>query len=224
MALPCPSDPPDTSPEDAVDDAAFYRRVLHELIVHGSDVARVLRGAVVGELAPADAGEPVAEALAGEALVRTADAFERVSRGVRRAVALARRLDEPVAGGRSQRVAARREIIRAVEDRIKWAASFGPLDTEGLEAEFAERMDMADLEDDIRDRPVADIVADICNDLGLSDLGGRCGEKRRRPSDIAALCARAERPLRKGARQEALRVVMPEEPGRVFGTNRFRRE
>ena len=60
-----------------------------------------------------------------------------------------------------------------------------------LEAELRERMDAPDLEDDIAGRSVADIVADICRDLGIAASPGSHPWKRRTPGDLTELFARA---------------------------------
>ncbi len=225
-----------TAPDHGEGDGAYYRRILHELIAYGADVAKALHGEVLAKAQARDAAVPPAGGAPDEAAPRAetvaevAEAFERVSRGVRRAVALARRLDEPVAA-RPDRAVARQAVIRGVEDRIRWAASLKPVDTEGVEAEFAERMDLPDMEDQIGTRPVAEIVDEICHDLGLSS---GAGHKRRRPVDIEALWARASRPGGGGLRvvADALlagglpqdSVGRPANGARVFGANRFRRE
>jgi hypothetical protein len=98
-------------------------------------------------------------------------------------------LDEPVTDAGSNRISARRRIIRAVEDAIQRDAPDDEADS--LHAEFLERLDAPDIEDDIADRPVAEIIADICHDLGLAPFPALRLWKRRTPADIALLCARA---------------------------------
>ena len=162
-------------PDAAAKDAAYYRRVLHELIDMGVDLARMIHGQ-----AKADAGGDAGLAVA----------FDRIARTVRRTIGLARRLDEPVAGrdAARRRVAARRQIIRAVEDAIQ---DREPERREALEAELLERLDRPDLDDDIDHRPVDVIIAEICRDLGLTAVPGTRYWKRRTPGDVAALHARA---------------------------------
>jgi hypothetical protein len=177
----------DTKTAQGGEDAAYYRQVLHGLIDAGADLARLVHQQVVAQVEAAPT-----EAVGADVGVT----FERIARTVRRCILLAQRLDEPAAG--SQRVAARRRIIRAVEDAIERDARGDA--AESLHAEFLERLDAPDIEDDIVDRPVAEIIADICRDLGLAALPGVQPWKRRSPADVAALCARAAMlPERSGA-------------------------
>ena len=116
-------------------------------------------------------------------------AFERVSRGTRRAILLARKLAEPP---RAPRLAVRKRIIRDVEDAIQRETGGEEADT--LQAELLDRLDSLDLEDEIGHRPVAEIVTDITRDLGLAHYPGTHPWKRRTPEDVAALHARAAAP------------------------------
>ena len=152
-------------------DAQYYRGVLHGLIDIGADLARQIH----------QQGEPVAE---------IAIAFDRIARSVRRCVVLAQKIAEPVGDGGQRRAASRRQIIRAVEDEIQRHADEDA--AESLHAEFCERLDGPELDDELDDdRPVAAIIADICRDLGLAAAPGTHPWKRRSPADVAVLCARA---------------------------------
>ena len=64
---------------------------------------------------------------------------------------------------------------------------------EALQAELNERLDAPEFDDDL-DRPTAEIIAEICRDLGLDDMPGSHPRKRRTPADVASLHARAARP------------------------------
>jgi hypothetical protein len=170
-------------------DALYYRRVLHELIDTGAEFARVLRQQVETRFAGPDADA------APETAIAFATAFERIARAVRRTITLARKVAEPVAEmvqPAQHRAAARRRIIREVEDTIQ--RMNGDSEAETLRAEFLDRLDGPDLDDDIQLRPVADIIADICRDLGLAALPGTHPWKRRTVADLTALCARAAMP------------------------------
>ncbi len=127
--------------------------------------------------------------------------FDRLARTVRRCIVLARRLDDPVAHAGSSRVAARRRIIRAVEDAIEYEGKGDK--AESLHAGFLERLDAPDVDEDI--------IADICHDLGLATLPGLRLWKRRMPADIAVLCERAQG---RGGRE--LRPRRGEEDGLLF--------
>ena len=144
------------------------RRALLELMEIGMAQARRLEvepGAVEGDAAT----------------------FERVSRAIRRTVRMLRWLDEPHTAPGTDRLAARKRILRAVEDRIDQEAD--PEKAGGLHAELLERMDTAELEHDVAGRPAVEIVGEICRDLGLApeDVPGL----RRSLADVAALHARA---------------------------------
>ncbi len=158
---------------------ARHQAVLNELIDIGADFARMLqihaRALEVGA--------------AAETVVRVGLAYERVARSVRRSIGLSRRLAEPVLGAAAERALARRRIVREVEDAIQRRASGGA--AEGLAAELGERMDSPDLEDEIGTRPAAEIIADICRDLGIAAMPGTHPWKRRTPAEVAKLCARA---------------------------------
>ena len=162
----------------AAETDAACRRVLSELMELGMVLARRV---------PADAAMPAAEAAA---------VFERVSRAVRRTVRMLRWLDEPVAVRRAgveaglDRVGARKRVLRAVEDRIDAAAH--PDDAEALHAELLDRLDTAELDMDLAGRPVAEVIGEICRDLGLERSAELCPSLRRGLDDLAALQARAE--------------------------------
>ena len=180
------------SPSDAAvpsaEDTAYYRQALHELIEMGLDMARLVHG-------QAKAQAEAATKQAGPAGADGSVAFDRLARAVRRTVALARRLDEPVRAGREgapRHLAARRQILRAVEDVIQREAA-DQAEEDGLNGELYERLDAPELDDELDCRPVAEIVADICRDLGIAELSGTGRWKRRFPAEVAALCARAAR-------------------------------
>ena len=177
-SLPSFADPDDAAGRVA-QDACHYRGVLRELIDMGADLARLVHQQAEQAVVPA-----------AEAAV----AFERITRAVRRSILLAQKLDEPARAPGADRWTARRRVIRAVEDAIQREADEG--DSESLHAEFLDRLDGPDLEDDLGDRPVGEIIADICHDLGLGAMPGTHPWKRRSPADIAALCVRAAEPVR----------------------------
>ena len=154
--------------------AARHQAVLDDLIDLGHELARLVVGeAKSGATSPANASK----------------AFDRTIRSVRRCIFLAGKLDEPVRPA-IDRVAARKRIIRDVEDAIQ-------RDTHGqnperLTEELRERLDSPDLEDAIDDNPVDDIIRDLLRDLGLAHIpGAHHPWKRRTPADITDLNARA---------------------------------
>ena len=157
--------------------------------------------------APAPAANPAA-------LVNLASAFDQVARAVRRCILLAQSLDKPAAPAKDptrERAAARMQIIRKVEDVIQRPCITTGQDcdqegAEALRAELHECMDAPDLDDDLRGRPVADIIKDICNDLGLDRMPGTRPFGRRTPADVALFCAGAAAPS--GARRSG--VIQPD--------------
>ncbi len=193
---PAPAEP--TRPADqAAEDALYYRGVLHELIDLGADLARLVHGQakaqVEAEAGAAGAGDGAGMGTAPD----LAAAFDRLARAVRRSISLARTLSDPVRppaahDDDARRTAARKRIIREVEDTIQRKVGAG--DAEALHEELLDRLDAPDLDDDIRDRPVADIIAEICRDLGLAAMPGTRPWKRRGPAELATLRARAAAP------------------------------
>ncbi len=138
------------------------------------------------------------------------DAYERITRSIRRSIMLYMKLVAPVKQPASQqRIAARKRIIRDVEDAIQ---SKAPADEqEKLHAELLERLDRPDLEYDIANRPIADIVTDMCRDLGIAGLYDAHPWKRRIPHDIDILNARAEQVAGAAASQK-LRDLLASAP------------
>jgi hypothetical protein len=210
----------EAAPDRQAQDADYYRRILHELIDIGTDLARLVHRQAKTQ---AEATTPDS-ALSPEPAADVTIAFDRLSRGIRRSISLARRLDEPApapapppSGLASEtRIAARKRILREVEDIIQRKA--GQTEAGSLEAELLDRLDSPDLEDDIAQRPVADIIADICRDLGIAGITGTQAWKRRTPEDIKILCARAAQPAPAGpSSASSPRVVHMMPPGNGGG-------
>jgi hypothetical protein len=197
-ALP-PADqaPADQAPADQADeDARHCRRVLMDLMDMAHGVARVMHRHVT---APAEAAAQAAPAseppVPAIPPLAAAASFDRASRNIRQTVILVGQVGRPktpAARPGLHRIAARKRIIREVEDVIQRTAH-GPR-AERLYAELAERLDAPDLEEELDTRQVAEIVTDLCRDLGLAHTEGNHPWKRRTPADIAALRALAVRP------------------------------
>ena len=170
------SDPAITEPPHA----DFYRGILHGLIQGGANYADMLhlQAKARFEAAPATAE-----------ITKGAIAYDNVSRSVRRGILMAQRVDKPVRSRASHHQSARRQIIRAVEDCIQRHADDEEADE--FQLELLDRLDSPDLEDDIDSRPVADIIKEICRDLGLDIIEGAHPWKRRTPADLAELSATA---------------------------------
>ena len=170
---------PDADPVAARAD--YYRRVLHELIEMGTDIARTVHRQAT---APVVDDAPAVDGTL---------AFERVCRCVRRSILLARTLDAPPVAGRAVdglgRVQARKRILRRVEDAIHSEARGE--EAERLHGDLLDRLDAPELEDDLASRPVEEIIQDIQADLGLG-AHAKFGFMRRRSSgEAAVLHARA---------------------------------
>ena len=258
-----PSQPHPQDPTQPTTDPHGHRAALHDLIGMGTGIARLLHAQAIAT-ADAPPVQPSAQSPSGPAtpanpapepqtpahpapadLITIATAFDRIARAVRRCIALARILDAPAQPAKDpahQRAAARRRILRAVEDAISRNLSAAGCATdntdfdntgfdntgldddslndptpsspasdtptaEALTAELHERLDGPDLDSDITSRPIADIVAELCRDLGIAPPAGPHPWLRRTPADIAALCARAAAPS-------------PARPGRTRRTTR----
>jgi hypothetical protein len=209
-------------------DAHYYRHVLHDLIDMGAGLARLLhqQATAAAQAAPQGPAPLPAPPPAPDALISIAAAFDRIARAVRRSIALARSLANPVPPARDpaqHRATVRKRILREVEDTIQRTApgsdnaAFDDVDAdvdeasaEALTAELYDRLDAPDLDDDISHRPVADIITEICRDLGLAALSGAHPWKRRTPQDLEQLCARAAASSR--ARQPGAGPLVPITP------------
>ena len=202
---------PHTNPGPQAEDDQFYREVLYGLIEVGAELVRHLpQQAAAQAQAPQQhpAPQPTpAPAPSPDAVAPLAIAYDRITRAVRRCIALARSLNDPAHSPKhpapnrtAARTAARKQILRAVEDtlgRQDYDDSYRVCDpTEALHAELLDRMDAPDLDRDIESRPIDDIIKDVLRDLGLAALPGTRPWKRRTPADIAELCARAAAPSR----------------------------
>ncbi len=231
------TEPAPHTPGQQAADAHHYRHVLHELIDMGTGLARLLHQQATTQAAQRTtptAPPPAPDAPTPNTLISIAAAFDRIARAVRRSIILARSLADPAPPVRDpagHRTAARKHILREVEDTIQrtapasghaapaHAASDGlntnaadpdPASADALTAELHDRLDAPDLNDDLSSRPVADIITEICRDLGLAALPGAHPWKRRTPADLEQLHARAAAPSR--ARQPGAGPPVPAAP------------
>ena len=180
------------------EDAQYYCDILHELVEMATDIARAVHRQATTQPAAAPGPETHSQSATQPAPAPDPTiAFDRITRTIRRTIALARKLAEPAPlnpaqGTRECRLAARKRIIREVEDTIQRRTE-GP-EADALHAELSERLDAPDLDDDIDGQPIADIIAAICRDLGIAHHPGTHPWKRRTPRDVRDLCARAAGP------------------------------
>jgi hypothetical protein len=170
--------------DQRAEDALYYRQVLHDMIEIGIELVRQLPEQAKPQAATGPA-EP-----AGLTGTDVSAAYERLTRAVRRSIMLAQKLAEtsPATAGQ-QRFAARKRILRAVEDVIQ--REKGCAEADGLHVELRERLDSPDLDDDLDERPVDEIISEICHDLGLAASPGTRPWKRRTPREVENLCGRA---------------------------------
>ena len=142
-------------------------------------------------------------------------AFDRAARCVRRTVRMIQHVAHPRPQQAStsqpdaaqRRAAARRQVLRAVQDGIGREADTD-VQAERLGAEALERLDGLDLERDIAaGRPLAELAGEVLRDLGLGSQLGVVPAMRRTPADVAALCAWAE--AAPGAPRDALPPLRP---------------
>ena len=192
-------------------DADHHRAALRELIDLGLSFARLVHDEAQAAAQPT----PEATAETPPDPTRTATlavAFDRASRAVRRAIALSRSLDTPPPNPHATpRQAARRQIIRALEDTI--AADAEPGQAPALHAELCDRLDSPEFEQDLAGRPVAEIITELHRDLGLADIAGVRLWKRRTPGEIATLHARAAAPPGAASHPALITTFPPIHPG-----------
>ena len=134
-------------------------------------------------------------------------AFERINRGVRRAIFLLQYIARDAArdDARSEadartQIRARQQIIRDVEDAT---VNRPKPERDALAAELCERLDDPDFTDDLAGMTIAQASQLIRNDFGLGKI---FTHKRRTPADVKSLAARA--------RHSAHAAALPEQPGR----------
>jgi hypothetical protein len=191
------------SPGPLGEDTAYCRSILRNLLSIANGIAEILAEEIQIHHENPEPGP-------GRTQVQMdAAAYTDVARAVRRTIMLYEKLGQP-ARPRRDRVAARRKIIRDVEDAIEATAPAG--EQEALHAELMERLDRPDMEEDIAERPIADIVTDINRDLGISGLDDAHPWKRRIPHDIAILNARAEQISGAGPSEKLLELLASAPP------------
>ncbi len=119
--------------------------------------------------------------------------YDKLTRSMRQSILLSDKLAAPIPEPKkldpAARTAARKRIIRDVEDVINERAGT-PERVENLERELLERLDAPDMEVELATCSVDAIVLDLCRDLGLraSDY------KRRIPPEIDLLAEFAAAP------------------------------
>ncbi len=176
MPLP-PSFPSDAHPAHTT---AHSRAVLQELVEIGGALANAIHG-VIALRSPE---------LSRASLVQLANAFELVTNSMCRNILLDQKLAEPPPSPTARRAAIRQRIIQEVERAIRRRTSGAAADA--LCAEMLEHLEVIELAEDFTS-PVAEIIRDMCRDLGVAGRPGDRRWQRRRPADLAELYERAAR-------------------------------
>ncbi len=166
-----------SSPPEAAD--AHYGEILQELIERGRTLARLVEERAVKDPA-----------------TDQTIAFERIARTLRRTIVLARHIATTPAQARAtktrERAKAREKIIRTIEDAIEVKGRHTkPFDAALHFDELNERMADYDLELDLQTRPLDDIIEEIARDLNVNAQERSWRHKRRTPTTLADLRARA---------------------------------
>lgn len=121
--------------------------------------------------------------------------YHLINRAMRQAILVLHRVEtHEQRPEQDTRVAARKQVIREVEDAIQYRAGPpGDPKADTLRAELLERLDDAALDADLAARPLPDIIADICRDFRIVSPMDTARFARRTPDDLAEICALAAR-------------------------------
>ena len=152
----------------------------------------------------ANAPESTRDATAARTATLTA-AFDRIVHCVRRTALLVQHLHAPSPQASApsgspdthHRTNARTRILRECEHAIDRAVYNRHTDREpgAIRRELLERLDDPGLDDDLVHRPLPDIIAELCNDLGLSwPTPFACPTRRRTPEEVRAIRLEAAAP------------------------------
>ncbi len=152
--------PTQPDPGQQAEDAQLYRCVLHELIHIGTDLARLTH-----QKAVAHAQAALQNATPSTPHEDHAAAFDRIARAIRRSIALARTLTDPPPPAPAPR-AARTPTPQRPEDAPIPSATPEP-DTDAPTTNHRDRPDAPDQDDDVTNRPIAEVIAEICRDLAV---------------------------------------------------------
>ena len=200
--------PPPTPPEPAdlatpnlatqrAEDAQYYRRVLHKLIDMGTDLAEAVhRQATEQHPAPTPSAgaEPPTPTPSPSPSPQHAIAFDRLTRSVRRTIALARKLSEPAREAPGPKPRPTECNAEGCNDR-RLRAPQRSTDRAEADAEYAEPCDRPeepdneDFDEDLDDQSFADLIARIGHDLTLAALPDAALWTRRTPQNVRGLCA-----------------------------------
>ncbi len=174
------NDDADPRAAECATDTDYYRAVLHELIEIGADLARALPHQATPQPTTPEA-TPAQPTPAPASALDLATAYDRLTRAIRRTIALARTLDQPAPALTTRNPAPPRnpsplrdtdrdtldeDAIENDEDAVEREAG-DPSEDALLRAEL--RADLREcLDDHIAGRPIEAVIAEICRDLGIS--------------------------------------------------------
>ena len=191
---------PPSTPNQQAADTEHLRTLLLDLADLGATLARQVHTQAMAQAAiipEANAPEATRDATAARTATLTA-AFDRAVRCVRRTALLIQHLHAPEpraeAGARTR---ARTRILRTCEHAIDRAVHNGHAgrDPAAIRRELLERLDEPGLDDDLAHRPLPEIIAELCDDLGLAGpIPFTCPPRRRTPNEVRALRAEAAAP------------------------------
>jgi hypothetical protein len=153
------------------------------MIAMGVEITRVIHKQIMAQAAATedDPAATIAPSLPNN--------YDIVTRSVRKSMLLFRELGTRAPSAEQHRRIARQTLIRGIEDNIHRHAL--PHEAASLHREMLDRLDAPDLDEDLATRPVTEILAEICRDLGLEATPVSDPWQRRTPVDIATLRARA---------------------------------
>jgi hypothetical protein len=171
---------------------AFFKRVARHLVEIGDEFAEMVRQEARQSIqAQAEAAKryPDPQMVPPQVVPpHIIDGYERITRSIRRSMVMYQKLNEPQKLAPAyNRVAARKQVIREVEDAIERKATGDRAET--LRIELVERLERPEFDDELATRNVGELISEICRDLGISAT--MHPSKRRTPRDIAILHARA---------------------------------
>ena len=221
-------------PIQQAEDAQLYRYVLHKLLHLGTDLIHILQAQ-----ATAHAHAAMQEPTPPKPSTDQAIAFDRIARTIRRTIALACSLNEPVAPapghtaparapahpGTAAHTSALHEDANAAghpsfvtpgrEDATDDNASSANLrDRPKAPDRDAPDRDAPDRDEDDTNRPPAAIIADICRDLGLDKPPGASAWTRCTPADTGQSHAQAPTPSGAAAASAPCQPApSPQDPG-----------
>ena len=154
------------APDPAAARTERHMHMLAELAEIGMDLAREVRRQALDQSAEAP---PAAE---------LALTFSRIARAVRQTVALEAKLAEPAQPGHAERAplsvsdrwrsARRKRQVGEIVGEIIESEAASEFDADDLTSDLRERLADGDEEADFADRPIGELVARICADLGVT--------------------------------------------------------